>query len=90
MELKLESHSLPIALSQHYMLKLNLKIQVCEVMADLKRVSLALGQSENLVQVSESLKKVSGILRQLVEVDGNGSQSTTPKSSADGGKCYVA
>ena len=68
----------------------NFENQVSEVMVDLKRVSSALGKLENLDKISESLQKVSGILCQLVEVDGNSNQKGASKNSEAGGKGYVA
>jgi hypothetical protein len=67
--------------------------QVSEVMRDLKSLAAALGKLENLDKIRESLQTVSGILSQLVDAEGNGSQGQASKSTQDnvqGGSQYVS
>jgi hypothetical protein len=67
--------------------------QVSEVMKDLKTLAVSLGKLENLDKIRESLQAVTGILSQLVDAEGNGSQGQASKSTQDsgqGGSQYVS
>ncbi len=59
--------------------------QVSEVIADLKKLTVALSKLENLDKIGESLQRISGLLGQLFDVEGDGKAS-----KGDGGQSYVS
>jgi hypothetical protein len=69
--------------------------QVENVLSDLDKISVALEKLpnlENLEKIGDNLQKITGILGQLVNAEGNSAQSQDPQGSAgnEGGKDYVA